>query len=236
MKTIIRTIRMAGYAVLFSACGFGVQANLIQDPGFEQPVAGPGGFNTGYLAFNVGSTIGGAWTVIGSPSGDVALTPSTEYTYTVGPIITFTAQEGAQWLDLTGNTDSGAATGVQQTFPTVAGRPYSLSFYVGAVTTPDWAPDQGNAAVNVLLNGTAFQTSINNDPSGDTMDWKQFNYTFTATSASTTLAFINAVPAGEGANGVDNVTVVAAPEPGTWNLLALGLGTLFAVARRHKSI
>src|SRR5689334_17661084 len=106
-------------------------ANLIINPGFEQPVTGPGGLNSGYTAFGVGSTVGSGWTVIGSAAGNVAVTPNTEYTtFGGGPPIYFLSQEGSQSLDLTGSTDNGAITGVEQSFATTVGQMYSLSFYV----------------------------------------------------------------------------------------------------------
>jgi len=83
-------------------------ANLLTDGGFEQPVVGPGGLDSGFQLFSVGQTIGSAWTVVGSPSGNVAVYPSTEFTCCG---VTFGVQEGSQALDLTGGTDSGCRRG-----------------------------------------------------------------------------------------------------------------------------
>jgi hypothetical protein len=216
---------------VFQLSAHATVVNLINDGGFELPVTGPGGFNSGYLAFEVGSTFGGAWTVIGSPANNVALTPSTEYTHTIGPIITFVSQEGSQSLDLSGEWDNGAPTGVQQSFPTISGQVYSLSFYVGAVNTPDWGMYAGPAVVNVLLNGSPFQTAINSDPTGDATAWKLFNYTFTATGFSTTLAFLNGSGYPIADVGLDNV-IVAVPEPMAASLFALGGMSLLALKNR----
>jgi len=205
-------------------------ANLISDGGFEQPTAGPGGLNSGYLLYHVGDTINGVWSVVGSSVGNVAISPSSEYTIGISNIvITFPSQEGSQFLDLTGTADNGGQTGVSQSFSTISGHLYSLSFYVGDINTPNWTPHQGNGIVNVLLNGSPFQTAVNSTFSGNTIAWQQFNYTFTAVGATTTLEFLNEVPFGVGNNGLDNVVVndITVPEPQTWGLLAVGLGFLW---------
>jgi hypothetical protein len=214
-----------------AAMSLNAHANQISNGGFEAPVTGPGGFNSGYTAYLVGQTIG-AWTVVGSPYGNVAVTPSTEYSSYVGPAIYFLSQEGSQSLDLSGDTDNGEVTGVQQSFATTPGQMYSLSFYVGAVTTPDWGYHSGNAIINVLLNGNAFQTAVNSDLGGDATTWKQFNYTFTAAGATTTLAFMNGVAGAIGNNGLDNVVVNAVPEPGTAAMLLLGAACVLRLKRK----
>jgi hypothetical protein len=230
LRKLLKTqlVILCGAAMSLSA-----HANQIGNGGFETPVTGPGGLNSGYTALGAGSTIG-PWSVVG-PSGSfnhVALVPSTEYSTAGGPSIYFLSQEGSQSLDLTGEWDNGAAMGVQQSFSTTPGQTYSLSFYVGAVTTTDWSPHQGNAIVNVLLNGNAFQTAINSDLSGDATTWKQFNYNFTATGSTTTLAFMNGVGPGVGHNGLDNVAVSPVPEPGTASLLLLGAAGLLRLKRK----
>jgi hypothetical protein len=235
MNTTRRHILKTYFAIFFSlTLAYRGEANLINNGGFEQPVTGPGGYNSGYTAFGVGSTIGGAWTVVGSSANNVAVVPATEYSSTVGPYIYFVSQEGSQSLDLSGEWDNGAVTGVRQSFASIPGQMYSLSFYVGAVTTPDWAPLHGNAVINVLLNGSAFQTAVNSDPSGHMTTWKLFNYTFAATGSTTTLAFMNGSASGVGDNGLDNVSVELVPEPGVISLFSLGCGLLW-VLRKKKA-
>jgi hypothetical protein len=232
MNAIRRNIlKVCALALFNAAFVLSTRANLIIDGGFELPVTGPGGLNSGYLAFGPGSTFGGSWLVIG-PAGNVAVTPSTEYTTIGGPLIYFLSQEGSQSLDLTGEYDAGLSTGVQQTIPTVAGQLYSLSFYVGAVNTPDWGPSAGSAIINVLLNGNPFQTAINSDPTGDATQWKLFNYNFTAAGASTTLAFVSGSPAPIGENGLDNIIVEAVPEPAALSILLPGSLLLWRARRK----
>jgi len=234
MTSNLEKIRKCFLILLGATVPFGTHAaNLISNGGFESPVTGPGGLNSGYTAYGVGSTIGGAWTVVGSPFNNVAVTPSTEFSTSVGPAIYFLSQEGSQSLDLTGEWDNGAVTGVEQSFATLAGHQYSLSFYVGAVTTTDWAPHQGLAVVDVQLNGGAFQTAINSDPSGDATTWKAFNYIFIATGPSTTLTFLNGSSSGVGENGLDNVSVLEVPEPGTAGVFLFGAGLFLRWKRKH---
>ena len=128
------------------------RANLIVDGGFESPVVGPGGLNTGYMAFTVGQSFGpgNVWTVVGSGSGNIAVYPNTETT-SASPGAFLNVEEGSQALDLTGNTDNGFATGVSQTFATVSGTQYTLSFFLGAF-------NGANASAVVNLNGNLFQT------------------------------------------------------------------------------
>ena len=234
MTTSPQKVLTAFVLVLCSVTlGFGAEPNLLNDGGFEQPIAGPGGLNSGYLAYGSGSTIGGAWFVIGSPFGNVTVTPGTEYSAGLGGIaIQFPSKEGSQWLDLTGDTDNGALTGVEQAFTTVPGQGYSLSFYLGTLNSTDWTPHDGSAAVNVLLNGIGFQTAINSDASGNTINWKPFSYTFTATGPSTTLGFLNGAVNGVGVNGLDDIMVVAVPEPKIGTLLVFGLGLFLVTGGR----
>jgi len=174
---------------------------LIQDGGFETPVVGPGGFQTGYQVFNVGQTFGtgNPWTVVGSVAGNVAIYPSTE---TVGsPPTSLNVEEGVQALDLTGSLDNGQATGVQQTITTAIGTTYTLTFWVGEFNNQP-------SSVVVNLNGVLFQTATNNSPTtGNTTLWKMFTYPFTATATSTVIQFINNTGAGIPIGGLDLVTV-----------------------------
>jgi len=59
---------------------------------------------------------------------------------------------------------------------------------------------------------------------------------FTADASTTTLTLVNpSVPAGIGNYPeVDNVSVVAVPEPETYALMLAGLGALGLVARRRR--
>jgi hypothetical protein len=201
---------------------------LIVDGGFESPVVGPGGFNSGFQSFNSGQTFGGAWTVIGSSSGNVSIVPHDE---TTGGGVTFTAAVGNQSLDLTGNVDLGTAVGVRQSITTVSGQQYRLSFYLGDMNNAGYGPS-GTASVVIKLNGSAFQTVNNNGPSGLSPNWVLETFQFTATGPTTTLDFINNTAAGVAEAGLDQVSVMLVPEPAAVWLTVLG--GLLCVLRKSR--
>ena len=206
--------------------------NLIVDGSFEDPALPPGGFNSGFQAFGVGSTFGpgGAWTVVGSSAGNVAVTPDTEFTDFGLGTVNFPAEDQHQWMDLTGNTDNGAVTGIAQSFATTPGALYSLSYWVGDTFDPTYpAPAGGPSTVAVQIDGSPVQTAVNATfPTGPTINWKQFTFLFNAAGPSTTLTFLNGNASGQGLNALDDVSVTAvpstqAPEPTSLALGAAGL-------------
>jgi hypothetical protein len=230
MKTLVKdnsknsrsnAVRIFGITLLGLALSGSLAnaAELITDGGFESPVVGPGGLNSGYQSFVAGQTFGGAWTVIGSAFGNVAIVPHDE----TGPNgVMYTSALGNQSLDLTGSTDNGAQVGVEQSITTTPGQQYSLSFYLGNLNNAGFSYN-GAASVIIKLNGSLFQTVNNNGPSTLSMNWVQESFTFTATSATTVLDFINNTAAGVAVNGLDQVSVTPVPEPAVASLLLLGL-------------
>ena len=94
---------------------------LVANGSFETPVVPVGSFSN----FLTGSTAITGWTVFGPAVSVVS------GSFTSGAL-SFPAQDGVQWLDLTGPT-SGPSEGVNQTVTTTAGQTYNLSFYVGNI-------------------------------------------------------------------------------------------------------
>src|SRR5579863_3065181 len=94
--------------------------NLIKNGSFEMPVVPVGGFKE----FSTGQSFTG-WQVVGA-RGSVAIV-SGNYQ---GGGITFNAETGAQWIDLTGD-ESNMAAGVSQSVATTSGTEYHLTFWVG---------------------------------------------------------------------------------------------------------
>ena len=200
------------------ACGsLSLQANLITNGSFETPVVPAGGF-TNYLT---GSTLITGWTVVGPEASIVS------GTFSQG-CCTFPAEDGSQWLDLTGD-GSNAVEGVQQTVATSPGTQYTLSFWVGNVYDP--AGIFGTTStVDVRLGGntgTLLGAFTNSNTTTGTQTWEQFTTTFTATGSSTTIDFLNADPVTDNSNGLDNISLTASPtgvpEPGTLSLLVAGI-------------
>jgi choice-of-anchor C domain-containing protein len=136
------------------------------------------------------------------------------------------AQSGSRSVDLSGN----APGSIFQTFDTVLGQVYNVTFFLGA--NGDGPPPTksvsvtatGNAAGNYSVGSTPFPPNVT--------AWSPFNYVFTATGTSTTLTFASTGTTAYGA-ALDNVNVTAVPEPAAWALMILGFGAIGGVMRRR---
>jgi hypothetical protein len=221
-------IRIA-VAASFLVAASSAQANLLTNGSFELPPVPPGSFTT----FPAGSVLIPGWTVFGPAGTDVAIV-STTFTQSG---VSFPAQEGIQWMDLTG-LNSNSTEGVSQAVTTMPGNQYQLSLHVG--NTTGGTIFGTTSTVNVLLNGSLTFTDVNDTVSAATLNWEQFTHTFIASGALSTLAFQNGDPSNDNSNGLDNVVLLdlgpavsPVPEPGTLALLAIGLAT-FGMARKRK--
>lgn len=186
-------------------------AATIVNGSFESGV-NPGSFTT--LA--TGSTAITGWTVGGA---------SIDY---IGSYWT-PAGIGSRSIDLAGN----GIGSISQIIATVTGQMYNVSFFVSR--NPDGGITPRNGFVDV--GGTPTQVSFANGGSTrQNMGWEQRNFVFTAASTSTTLRF-SADPATSRTSfglGLDNVSIAAVPEPGTWMMLLLGFGMIGGALRSRK--
>lgn len=148
----------------------------------------------------------------------------------VGNPFGLNASEGTNFLDLTGWQRGGyaAGAGVEQTISTVTGQSYTLSFDLGNSTNYNFG---AHNALTVSA-GSLSQALVTSTTFNSTNSWDHYALTFVAQSASTTIGFT-----GYQATyyiGLDNVAVVAVPEPETYALLLAGMGVIGAMARRRK--
>jgi hypothetical protein len=168
--------------------------NVIKNGGFEVPAVAAGGFEL----FSTGQAFSG-WRVVGA-RGNVAVI-SGKYQ---GAGITFNAEAGGQWMDLTG-LESNLATGVAQTVATTRGTEYHLTFWVGNVYNPGGAFGV-SSTIKVYVNGVRKLTATNSlHPANHRQAWKEFALTIRATSSRTTISFINGDPRTDNSNGLDTV-------------------------------
>ncbi|MBK6414283.1 choice-of-anchor C family protein [Sphingopyxis sp.] len=181
-----------------------------------------GSFETGVPAGSFTTVAGGngasitGWTVTGS---------SVDY---IGSY--WTAQNGSHSIDLNGS----AQGGIQQTFDTLAGIQYNVTFWLAG--NPDGAPLTKNVLVSAT-GATNGEFSFNSTGTSKTnMGWSKYTYNFLAAGPSTTLSFASQDAGAFGA-ALDNVSVAAVPEPATWALMLIGFaGVGFSMRRRSSTV
>ncbi len=142
------------------------------------------------------------------------------------------ASDGNRFLDLTGFVRNGYG-GVKQTFDTVIGQAYKVSFDLG------YSEQYGlNSIISVHVNGTPPSSNLFGIlccGAGANV-WRPMEFEFTASSNATELKF-SAAPDSRDYVGLDNVVVTAVtpvPEPETYAMMLAGLGLLGVMASRRK--
>ncbi len=174
--------------------------NLIIDGNFSIPLVGAGS----YTLFSTGETFAG-WRVVGAPGNVGVVSGSFQNAFT------FDADGGAQWLDLTGASNT--ETGVAQNVPTSAGTRYTLQFSVGNVYDPGGIFGV-RSTVAVSVNGAVVITATNSKGLGSTTQiWETFTVSFTANSNSTTIEFLNKDPSSDTSNGLDSIALFPVGSP-----------------------
>ncbi|HEX5312774.1 choice-of-anchor C family PEP-CTERM protein [Aquabacterium sp.] len=138
------------------------------------------------------------------------------------------AADGDFSIDLNGEHSD--VYGIAQTFDTLAGQKYLVSFALSG--NPDDAPSVKSFVVSAA--GTAATFTF--DTTGHTrqsMQWLPQSFTFTATGASTTLRF-DSQTTGPYGPALDNVRVTAVPEPSLMSLLIAGSAVAWRMRRRNQ--
>jgi hypothetical protein len=114
-----------------------------------------------------------------------------------------------------------------------------LSFWVGNIVNPGGIYGT-TSTVNVSINGGPSLAFTNSGGWDGQPELAPFTTSFIASSASTSLTFLNGDPSNDNTNGLDNIVLTAAgapsvPEPVTLALLGIGLFGLAASGRRKLS-
>ena len=204
-----RLARLSALACL-GTLALSAHANLLANGGFEatsSPTATP----TGWV--NIGHSDGViTYAAFGTP-----------------------AYEGVNYYDLGGYGDAygPVGDGIGQSFATMAGQTYTVSFGMSA---ENYA---GTEELTVAAGGTSLDFWLTPDGSGTFQRaFVTQTFTFVATGASTFLSFIHS--GGDSGNNdpmIDGVNVTlagAVPEPAAPALMLAGLALVATVARRRR--
>lgn len=195
--------------------------SAVVDGGFESLLTAP---NLGPLLQNYGlGPVGTAWT----NSSNFVLAIDT--TYTEGAL-SFVSQQGTKSLDLTGAANQGPVA-LSQTLALSAGQ-YMLSFYLGDINGGDTRYDLPSS-VEVLFGGNSLGI-FTNSAGGATTNWRQVLVPLTSDGVNNVLTFSTANLRLDNFTGLDNVSLNAVPEPGSFALVLAALGVAGFAAKRRK--
>jgi choice-of-anchor C domain-containing protein len=161
------------------------------------------GFSNG--SFETGSFVNGGSGFDTLSPGSTAITGWTVGGGGVDWISTYwNAEQGSFSLDM----NATSAGSISQTFDTVAGATYSVSFWVSA--NPMCGAGTKTLTVSTDATGStagSYPAAVTTAGDVSAMTWAKAGYTFTASGTSTTLTFTGDATAGACGPALDNVTV-----------------------------
>jgi Protein of unknown function (DUF642) len=201
-------LSMAAVSALFAAAPM-ARANLLTNGDFETGVTPPQ-TNGNQQTIPAGSTNITGWTATGGPGSDGIAWLANGNQFGVS------SESGVDFLDLTGLRDTAPYFGVSQSIPTTIGQTYTLSFFIGVDNSNGLFT--GPVGVSASAGATS-QTFSNINPTGTGNIWTPESLNFTATGTSTAITLTGTQ--GNQYIGLDNVSVVATPEPASLALLTL---------------
>ncbi len=200
-----------------SLTGYG--SSLIVNGSFEDGNFVPNAQDT--MPLSLGSTDMTGWAVT-----DAALA-------WIGPGNPFglAASDGSYFLDLSGYHDNAPYAGVAQTVPiaTVVGITYRITFDLGS----DSGYNSGPVSIVVSAGSGAglVSTTFTSTPTG-LNQWEGFAFDYIASATTTPISFTGSAASDQAYVGLDNVSMVAIPEPSVLALGGWGLLTLLILRRR----
>lgn len=213
-------VKRIGLLALLLASITSARANLIANGSFEAAAINPGG---GFIAVFPGESFITGWDVIA------------EDVHYMGTF--WQASDGIRSLDLDGLI--GSSGGVSQTFSTVAGAQYDVTFdmagnYANAPTIKPMRVSADGQGQDFFFDITG-KSALN-------MGWTPMSWSFIADDTSATLQFLsltetNGLTEGWGA-ALDNVSVLAAnpiPVPAAAWLFGTALIGLIGLGKRRKA-
>jgi hypothetical protein len=143
------------------------------------------------------------------------------------------AFDGVQFIDLNGTNDPDNRAVISQSFATVFGVQYTLSFAYSS----NWLSNAAKSAtVNVFdagFNNLLTHSFAHNSATSTNYDWQTYSNTFMGTGGLVTLLFSSTTTPINDNGGIflDGVSVV--PEPGS--ALLVGMACVFMARRRIRS-
>jgi hypothetical protein len=178
-------------------------------------------------------TAGGSlngWTITTTADGNVAAMTAAEYAACCATTGSEPAYSGNHFAAYDGGNVTGSAT-LSQTFGTVAGQTYALSFDLGAF-------GGGTNTVDVTVQGVTQSFTVNANNNNDTTFHPE-TISFTGLGGAQTVSFGVTTTADNTDALLDNVALAGpnlVPEPATWALLVLGFGGAGAALRRRRAM
>ncbi len=146
------------------------------------------------------------------------------------------AQEGDWFVDLNGVSGAG---GIGQDIATTAGQAYRIEFWMSGNAGPLGSTSaDGSRSLDVLWNNSvagSFTFTFQPGDQWNNLRWEKHSVLVTGASGLDSLE-IRSTSSFYAAAGpfVDAITITAVPEPGTWAMLAAGLGLMAVGVHRRR--